>query len=120
MIYTTILNVIIPFSMEFGLFIFLFCLFNVSLLEGYKILLLPLSIESHQIYFSRFGEELNKHGHHVTFLIGDKKSIIPEAWVIHLFIFFFYLFLFLSILIRNFFLFCLLSLLHCCSDIILR
>ena len=67
--------------MEFGLVVTVFSIFNLSLLEGHKILLLPSGIESHQIYFSRFGDELVKHGHHVTFLIGDKRTIIPDVQV---------------------------------------
>ena len=67
--------------MEFGLVAIVFSIFNLSFLEGYRILLLPSSIESHQIYFSRFGDELIKHGHHVTFLIGNKKTIIPDVQV---------------------------------------
>ena len=67
--------------MKFGLVVIVFSIFNLSLPEGYKILLLPSGIESHQMYFSRFGDELVKHGHRVTFLIGDKKAIIPDVQV---------------------------------------
>ena len=49
--------------------------------RGYKILLLPAGLETHQILFSRVGEELVKHGHNVTFLIGDKKTLIPDVKV---------------------------------------
>ena len=49
--------------------------------RGYNILLLPAGLETHQILFGRVGEDLVKHGHKVTFLIGDKKTLVPDVKV---------------------------------------
>ena len=69
------------FRMKLGPVVLALWISHLSSLEGYKILLIPAGLDSHQIYFSRFGEELVKLGHHVTFVIGDKKNIIPEVQV---------------------------------------
>ncbi len=50
-------------------------------LQGYKILLFPVGLEDHQLYFIRLSEELVKRGHQVTFLIGDKKNVVPDIKV---------------------------------------
>ena len=57
------------------------CSFCVLPSRGYNILLLPAGLETHQILFGRVGEELVKHGHKVTFLIGDKKTLVPDVKV---------------------------------------
>ncbi len=46
-----------------------------SNIEAYRILLLPVHTQSHYVYFSRLGEELVKHGHHVTLVAGERHKL---------------------------------------------
>ena len=68
--------------MNLKIILVVFCSFCFLPSSGYKILLLPSGLETHQIMFSRVGEHLVKHGHQVTFLIGDKKTQAPDLKVI--------------------------------------
>ncbi len=49
--------------------------------NGYRILLFPTGSESDQLIFTGLGQDLVRHGHDVTLLIGDKKVLIPELQV---------------------------------------